>query len=127
MGRAGVGRLSRATAARASAALPAVLLAAATVTWLAAAAFGAHPFWPSESLTLSEAAALRDGGEVARLLATGVDPNGRYSIRGGFLYKDPVVLTPVEAALAADRPEIVAILVHAGATPSATSMTQPPR
>ena len=121
-----MGRLSRATAARASAALPAVLLAAATVAWLAMAAFGAHPFWPSESMTLSEAAALRDGGEVARLLAAGVDPNGRYSIRGGFLYSDPVMLTPVEAALAADRPEIVAILVHAGATPPA-SMTQPPR
>jgi hypothetical protein len=100
----------------ASAGAPGFLVAAATIVWLLMAAVDAHPFWPSEPLTLSEAAALRDGGEVARLLASGVDPNARYPIREGFLYSNAVVLTPVEAAQAAERPEIVAILVQAGAT-----------
>ena len=99
------------------AAAPGLGLALASVTWLGMAAFDAHPFWPHEALTLSEAAALRDGGEVARLLAEGHDPNARYAIRRRFLYDEAVVMTPVEAAVAADRPEIVAILVHAGATP----------
>jgi hypothetical protein len=36
---------------------------------------GAHPFWHHESLTLSEAAALRDGAEIVRLVESGHDPN----------------------------------------------------
>lgn len=107
---------------RACAALPCGLLVVSMLGWLAMGwAAGAHPFWPVEPLTLSEAAALRDGGEVAKLLADGHDPNARYPIRAGFLVDDAVELTPVEAAQLADRPEIVQILVHAGATPPAPS------
>ena len=98
---------------------PCLALAAATIVGVALGMMGAHPFWPAVPLTLSEAAALRDGGEVARLLASGQDPNARYPIRAGFLLNDAVELTPVEAARMADRPEIVQILVYAGAVPPA--------
>jgi hypothetical protein len=121
MGRGRVGRLTQAGLVRAAAALPSGVLAVATLTWLALAPFGAHPFWPIQPLTLSEAAALRDAGEVARLLADGVDPNARYPIRAGFLASNAVVMTPVEAAQMADRPEIVKILIYAGATPPSMS------
>jgi hypothetical protein len=55
--------------------MPAALLALARVVFLVLAAFGVHPFWLNEPLNLAEAAALRDRGEVARLLAEGQDPN----------------------------------------------------
>jgi hypothetical protein len=84
------------------------------------AAIDAHPFWRVEPLNLSEAAALRDGGEVARLIAAGHDPNQAYPIRAGLLLSSGVTLTPVEAAVVADRPEIVQLLVDGGARPPAT-------
>jgi hypothetical protein len=112
-----VGRLTRVSVGAACALTPALLLVVAMVGWLGAAIFGAHPFWPIERLTLSEAAALQDGGEVARLLAEGQDPNARYTVRAGLLEGGAGLFTPVEAAVAANRAEILAILVHAGAAP----------
>ena len=51
--------------------VPAAVLAVARVVFLVLAAWGLHPFWMWEPLNLAEAAALRDRGEVARLLAEG--------------------------------------------------------
>lgn len=96
-------------------ALPAVVLAIARLVLLALAVQGAHPFWPWERLTLSEAAALRDAGEVSRLLAEGQDPNRRYEVRRGFLKSGALHITPMEAAVAARRPEIVQLLLDGGA------------
>jgi hypothetical protein len=76
---------------------------------------GAHPFWQWRPLTLSEAAAVRDAGEIGRLLELGNDPNARYPLRAGILYDEPSLLTPVQAARAAQRDEIVDLLVSAGA------------
>jgi hypothetical protein len=96
-------------------AAPAVLFAGICVVWLALAMAGAHPFWNTEPLTLAEAAALRDAGEVARLAAAGHDVNGAYRVRAGFLRAETVRLTPLEAARLADRPEIVSLLRDLGA------------
>jgi hypothetical protein len=97
--------------------VPAALLALMRVVFLVLAAFGVHPFWLNEPLNLAEAAALRDRGEVARLLAEGQDPNATYRIRRGFVQDYPVQMTPMAAARAARRDEIVQILLDGGATP----------
>ena len=98
-----------------AAAGPALVLTVMRLVMLIAGIAGAHPFWQFEPLTLSEAAALHDGGEVARLIAEGHDPNGTYSVRAGYLTSEPAMLTPVAAAMAARRGEIVDILLDAGA------------
>ena len=103
-----------------AAAAPAIALTVARLAMLLAALAGAHPFWRVEPLNLAEAAALRDAGEVARLIASGQDPNGTYTVRAGVLGSDPAPLTPVAAAMAARRGEIVTLLIDAGATPPAT-------
>ena len=58
--------------------IPAGLLALTRVVFLVLALWDVHPFWLWEPLNLAEAAALRDRGEVARLLAAGEDPNATY-------------------------------------------------
>jgi hypothetical protein len=51
---------------------------------------------------------------VARLLATGVDPNATYPVRRGAV-RGRIEATPLEAAQAAGRDEIVLLLRDAGA------------
>jgi hypothetical protein len=97
--------------------VPPAVLALARIVFLILAAWGLHPFWTWEPLNLSEAAALRDRGEVARLLAEGQDPNRTYPVRRGFVRSYAMRLTPMEAALASRRDEIVQILLDAGARP----------
>lgn len=96
---------------------PAALLALARVVFLVLAIWDVHPFWMFEPLNLAEAAALRDRGEVARLLAEGEDPNATYRVRRGIVREYPMQLTPMAAAVAARRDEIVQILLDGGAKP----------
>ena len=79
-------------------AAPGLLLSAVLALFLALAAATAHPMWRWEPLNLSEAAALRDAGEVARLLDEGRDPNRAYVVRAGLLSEQPLELTPMQAA-----------------------------
>jgi hypothetical protein len=98
-------------------ALPSWVFALVSLAWLAQAAVGEHPFWTHVRLTPSEAAALHDAGELARLAASGQDLNGMYGVRAGFLDSEEHTLTPMEAARAARRPEIVQLLLELGARP----------
>jgi len=93
---------------------PVVCLALAWATLLVMGVFGANPVWRVEPINLGEAAALRDRGEVARLLSDGADPYATYVLRAGFLYQNPAQLTPLAAAVAANRPEIVQVLADSG-------------
>jgi hypothetical protein len=97
------------------ASLPVALLALARVVFLILAIWDIHPFWLWEPLNLAEAAALRDRGEVARLLAEGRDPNATYLVRRGFIRNYAMRLTPLETARATNRDEVVQILTDAGA------------
>lgn len=106
--------------------VPAALVAVARVVFLVLSLAGLHPFWMWEPLNLAEAAALRDRGEVSRLLAEGSDPNAVYLVRRGFVRSYPMKMTPIAAAMAARRDEIVQILVDGGATPLATSPDDTP-
>jgi hypothetical protein len=97
--------------------IPPALLAASRVVFLVLAVWDVHPFWLWEPLNLAEAAALRDRGEVARLLAEGQDPNATYRMRRGMVRDYQVQMTPMAAAVAARRDEIVQILLDGGAKP----------
>lgn len=74
-----------------------------------------NPFWPRQQITMAEAAALRDPGTVVRLIESGVDPNGPMAVRPGVLDDRGHHMTPAEAAILADRSEVMAVLVARGA------------
>ncbi len=95
--------------------LPAAAVALLHALMLAAAAFDRHPFWRTRDLNLSEAAALHDAGEVVRLIELGHDPGRAAVVGAGLIVEEPWVLTPLEAAVAEDRPEIVDLLLRHGA------------
>jgi len=106
--------------------IPPALLALTRVIFLVLALNDVHPFWLREPLNLAEAAALRDRGEVARLLARGDDPNATYRVRRGFVRDYPIQMTPMAAAMAARRDEIAQILLDAGAKPLAPEAESSP-
>ena len=71
--------------------------------------------WPSPNVNLAEAATLGDVGEVLRHLSAGADPNARMLVSRGFANRDPVFLTPLEAAVERQRPDMVRVLILNGA------------
>jgi hypothetical protein len=103
--------MMRRWAAAAAAAVPACLLAAFGLVSLVLAAFGRYPMWPHEPVNLAEAAGARDEAEVVRLVEAGQDPAARYPLRRGFVFDVPTSLTPLEAAIGADDPQITAWLL----------------
>ena len=96
-------------------ALPPLALAAASLVLLVLGAYERNPFWPrQDDVTIAEAAALRDPGRVARMIASGVDPNVPRRVRAGVLDEREHRLTPAEAAVLADRTEVIATLIARG-------------
>ena len=97
-------------------AVPGIVLIAIAIALLTAMAAGDDRLWRTERLTLPEAAALRDDAEVVLLIGKGADPNKAGVIRARFLTGDPVVLTPLEAAVGARREQMVMLLLDHGTT-----------
>jgi len=83
--------------------------------WLIASTLGVQPGGGATPMTLSEAAALASYADVTRLLAAGVDPNGRYRVRANLVRNDERTLTPLEAATGAIRTGPLQLLFDHGA------------
>ena len=103
--------------------LPGLLLILATAVMLVGLPFGLDPLWRVEPLTLAEAAALRDNGEVVRLIDAGEDPNKAGTVRAELLRNDPLVVTPLEAAVGSDRADMIEVLLDNGAVLDAMTWT----
>jgi hypothetical protein len=101
---------------------PAIALAVMSVVWTAARPFGGG-LWPPDEVTLAEAAAMGSEAEVLRLVALGVSPNVRATVRPGLLDNREHRVTPFEAAVAARLPGTAALLLQLGARPTAAHVT----
>ena len=99
-----------------AAALPPVALAAFTVVSLVLALAGRHPLWRISDVNIAEAAATRDAASVVLLIQEGHDPDAPRFVRPGLLGRGAVRVTPLEAAIAEDRLEIVDVLLRHGAS-----------
>jgi hypothetical protein len=95
-------------------AVPGLLFAAATLGMLAALGVGVDPLWRVEPVTLAEAAALEDNAEVMRLIGLGANVNGASRVRPNVLAERELTLTPIEAAVAAERADMVQLLLDQG-------------
>ena len=104
--------------------LPGALLIVATAAMFVALPFGIDPVWHVEQVTLPEAAALRDSGEVMRLIGLGADPNEAGTVRQNFAHNQEHVLTPLEAAVSIQRVDMVDLLLENGARMDADNWTR---
>ena len=97
------------------AALPCIALAVLSAWWIAGGLFGAG-LWPPDDVTLAEAVATRNNAEALRLISLGADPNQPSRVRAGLLTSGyDVVVTPVEAAVGAQRADSLRMLLANGA------------
>jgi hypothetical protein len=91
--------------------VPCVVLALLSAWWTIAG------LWPPDDVTLSEAVATRNNAEALRLIRLGANPNRPSRVRAGLLTSDyDVSVTPVEAAVGAQRADALRMLLASGAT-----------
>ena len=102
-----------------AAAGPPAVLACVEIVMLVLSLAGDHPRWRAEDVNMSEAAAIRDFAEVARLVERGESPSMVRPVRAGMSDGTSSTLTPLEAATIAEREEIAAYLIERGARPAA--------
>ena len=96
-------------------ALPCLALAGVGAWWTAGG-LSSRGLWPSDEVTLSEAVASRNNAEALRLIANGADPNRPARVRDGLLTNGyDVTVTPVEAAVGAQRADSLRALLANGA------------
>ena len=74
--------------------------------------------WPADRVTLAEAIATRNNAEALRLISLGADPNRPSHVREGLLTDGyDVTVTPLEAAVGAQRADTLRMLLANGAIP----------
>ena len=100
----------------AAAALPALVVGLLSLAAVVSSAVGANPNWPKDAVNMTEAAALRDQGTVASLIARGEDPHARRELPADLVLNERAELTPFEAAIALGRAEIAELLFWSGYT-----------
>jgi hypothetical protein len=98
-------------------ALPAALLGVMTAGTLVRAMFDTHPLWHVQPVNLSEAAILRDQATVALMIHRGEDPYLRREVRADLFFNDRTELTPLEAAIATGRADILEIILVSSPPP----------
>ena len=103
--------MTRADAPLVAIAVPAATLAMVSLALVVSAAMHRGPLWSDRTLNVSEAAATRDRATMIQLIEKGSDPAKAYPVAAGILFDRPLHLTPLEAAIAARRPEIVDLLL----------------
>ena len=97
------------------AALPCIALAALSAWWSAGGLVG-RGLWPPDKVNLAEAIATRNNAEALRLITMGADPNQPLRVRNGLLAEGyDVVVTPLEAAVGAQRADSLRMLLAHGA------------
>ena len=97
------------------AALPCIALAAMSAWWSAGGLVG-RGLWPPDQVTLAEAVATRNNAEALRLITQGANPSQPSRVRDGLLTNGyDVVVTPLEAAVGAQRAESLRMLLANGA------------
>jgi len=107
--------INRATLVVFLAALPCIALAILSAWWSASGLVG-RGLWPPDQVNLAEAIATRNNAEALRLIAMGADPNQPSRVRDGLLSEGyDVVVTPVEAAVGAQRADSLRMLLAYGA------------
>jgi hypothetical protein len=106
-----VWRLIKADAPVLAIAVPAGTLAIVSLALVVSAAMHRGPLWSDRTLNVSEAAATRDRATMMWLIEQGSDPAKSYPVAAGILFDRPLHLTPLEAAIAARRSEIVDLLL----------------
>jgi hypothetical protein len=110
-----VARIARPGWVAALTALPPLLLGAVVLVMLVLATAGRHPMWQVPDFNLSEAAGSRDAATVALLISRGDDPNRGYPVRRGVISaRGYDAMTPMDAAFAARRLEIMHLLLRRG-------------
>ena len=95
--------------------IPALLLIGGMVVLAVLSANGRIAFARDQRLTLAEAAALEDSGEIVRLLRRGADPAEPSRVRAGIIRDVDMTMTPLEAAVIQDHPDAADLLVREGA------------
>jgi hypothetical protein len=96
-------------------ALPCVALAVASAWWFVGRLAGGG-LWPPDRVTLGEAIATRNNAEALRLIMLGASPNQPTRVRAGLLSDGyDVVVTPLEAAVGAQRADSLRMLLASGA------------
>ena len=109
------GRFDISRVAWALVALPPLTVATGAIVLTLLGAIGRNPFWAATDFTMAEAAALRDQASVAALARAGDDPRARMRVRAGMVEnRTDVMMTPAEAAVRADRTEILDVLFASG-------------
>jgi hypothetical protein len=100
---------------RVAVALPCIVLAAVSAWWVAGGLTG-RGLWPPDQVTLAEAIATRNNAEALRLITLGASPNQPSRVRDGLLTNGyEVLVTPVEAAVGAERADSLRMLLANGA------------
>lgn len=94
--------------------VPAILVAI-TGAWGAVVNPRGGWIWPPDQVNASEAVATGNYAELVRLLELGDDPNRSHPVQAPFLSSEPVVATPLEAAVRGGQATMLELLLERGA------------